>query len=52
MSTIYSNKVISELNFIKPDTILNLVIIYSGDSKPQSYNEAYTFIPDPIFDRH
>lgn len=48
MSTKQTNKVIAELNFIKPDTNIEPVVVYSGDSAPQVYNAAYKFIPVSI----
>lgn len=50
MSTTNSNNVIAELNFIKPDSTVDPVIVYSGNSAPQNYNEAYKFISVPILD--
>jgi len=50
MSSIHPNDVIAELNFIKPDTTIEPVVIYSGGSTPQIYNEAYKLIPVPIID--
>ena len=50
MSAIKTKNVTSELNFIRPDTTLEPVVVYSGGAAPQSYNDAYKFIPVSIAD--
>jgi len=48
--TTQTNTVTAELNFIKPDSSIDPVVIYSGDDAPQHYNEAYKFMPVAITD--
>ena len=45
-----SGTVIADLNYIKPDATLAPEVFYSGGNAPQSYNEAYAFMPAKIED--
>jgi len=50
MKNVNSTKVVSELNFIRPDTTIEPSVVYSGGSIPQKYNAAYKFLPVTILD--
>ncbi|MCO4321987.1 CmcJ/NvfI family oxidoreductase [Aliidiomarina quisquiliarum] len=45
-----SGQIESELNYIKPDSTLAPEVFYSGGSAPQTYNDAYAFMPATIDD--
>ncbi|MEO9971236.1 MAG: CmcJ/NvfI family oxidoreductase [Hyphomonadaceae bacterium] len=45
-----SGTVTADLNYIRPDATMAPKVIYSGGAAPQSYNEAYKFMPAKIRD--
>ena len=45
-----SGQIGSELNYIKPDSTLAPEVFYSGGAAPQTYNDAYAFMPATIDD--
>ena len=45
-----SGTLTADLNYIQPDATMAPEVIYSGGAAPQSYNEAYKFMPAEIED--
>lgn len=45
-----SGTVIADLNYIKPDATIAPGVFYSGGDAPQTYNQAYAFMPAKIED--